>query len=193
MAVDGEAGRRVVGDHRVRLVERRQLWCRGQLEPERELGAPRPGSVSRRGGAQAPQRRPATAGQGVAGARPRQLGQRRASGPRARRKVVERAEGAAGLAGFDERGDLVAAHAEDVAEAEAADAADAAAGDDAAIGAANGGEAPTRADSRTARGRKGRTSAGTSTTVQPTALALTSGGRISMPRRWASWMRASGG
>jgi len=34
---------------------------------------------------------------------------------------------------------------------------------------------------------------GWGSTVQSPSLALTSGGRISMPRRWASWTRASGG
>ena len=91
VAIDGEAGRRVVGDHRVPVVEWRQLRRRGQLEPERELRAPRPRRVGGRGDAQAPQRRPATAGQRVAGARPRQLGQRRASGAaRAARSSSER-------------------------------------------------------------------------------------------------------
>ena len=119
MAVDGEAGRRVVGDHRVPIVERGQRGRRGQLEPERELRAPRARRVGGRGGAQAPQRRPAPTGKAVTGARPCQLGQRRATRARARGEVVERAEGTVGLAGGDERGDLVAAHAEDVAEAEA--------------------------------------------------------------------------
>ena len=94
----------------------------------------------------------------VAGARPRQLGERRATRARARGEVVERAERTVGLAGGDERGDLVAAHAEDVAEAET-DGGACASGGGRAHGQRRGrcGGRGDEAGSRAGRGRKGRT------------------------------------
>ena len=116
----GQPGRRVVGDHLVPGRQRLQRRRGRQVERERELHSFATGRAhAGRRHPQLPQRHPpVAAGQRVAGARPGEPLERRAARAGARREVLQRGEVAALVARGDERGDLVGAHAEHVAQAD---------------------------------------------------------------------------
>ena len=120
MGPERQPGGGVVGDHPLPRLERAQLRGAGEVERERELGAVLD-RLAGRGDPELPQDLPArgAGAQRVARSRPGQLRERRPPRPGARGEVAERAEGPAGRARRRQRGDLVGAHAADVAEADA--------------------------------------------------------------------------